>query len=52
MDHDKFAILVRNSELVWEVHKRLGPATAAVYQAALDTVQKKLKAEREEVSGT
>jgi hypothetical protein len=52
VDHGKFAILVRNSELVWEVHKRLGPATAKIFQLVLDTIQMKLKSEREEKSGS
>ena len=51
MDHKKFVILVRNSELVFEVRRRLGPATAKIYQIVLDLVQTKLKEAREDMEG-
>ena len=51
VDHKKFVILVRNAELVWEVHKRLGPATASIYQIVLDQVQSRLRDSREDLSG-
>jgi len=43
VDHKKFPILVRNQELVWEVHKRLGPATASIYDIVLTKVEDKIK---------
>lgn len=50
MDHKKFPILVRNQELVWEVHKRLGPATASIYEIVLNKVEDKMKNNGEESS--
>lgn len=51
MDHRKFPILVRNLELVLEVRRRLGPATAMIYQVVLDLVQTKVKEARDEMEG-
>jgi hypothetical protein len=50
VDHKKFPILVRNLELVWEVHKRLGPATASIYEIVLKKVEDKMKTKGEESS--
>jgi hypothetical protein len=38
-------------ELVQEVHERLGPATAMIYQITLDEVERKLKTNKEGSSG-
>jgi RNA polymerase III subunit RPC82 len=51
-DHRKFPLLVRDAELVMEVHYRLGPATAEIYRIVLNEVQVKLKSAREDISGT
>jgi hypothetical protein len=51
VDHKKFVILVRNAELVFEVRRRLGPATAKIYEIVLDLVQTKLKEAREDMEG-
>jgi len=42
---------MRNMELVQEVHERLGPATAMIYQITLDEVERKLKSNKEGSSG-
>lgn len=44
-------MLERNAELVWEVRKRLGPATASVYEVALQKAQEKLKSKGEDLVG-
>jgi len=44
-------LLERNAELVWEVRKRLGPATAMIYEIALQKAQEKSKAKGEDLTG-
>lgn len=51
VDHKKFAVIVRNQQLVFEVKRRLGPATASVYKVLLDLATIKLRDAREEVEG-
>ena len=51
VDHKTFPIVVRDEELVLEVHKRLGPGTAEIYQLVLHQVHSKLRSEVEHQSG-
>jgi RNA polymerase III subunit RPC82 len=39
VDHSKFAEIERNAELVFEVRKRFGPATAQIYEAVLSKAE-------------
>jgi hypothetical protein len=48
VDHKKFALVVRNEQLVFEVKKRLGPATASIYKVLLDEANVKLREAKED----
>ena len=48
VDHKKFALIVRNEQLVFEVKKRLGPATASIYRILLDQANIKLRESKED----
>jgi hypothetical protein len=53
VDHAKFAEIERNAELVWEVRKRFGPATALIYEAVLakaEELKKRKGDERAEIT--